>query len=337
MSRVITVRFLLLVFATMGWRVMCLSADESLSNEEKPIFKNYLAGETAKMMYKPRTRDLIPVTLKYGHWTRNKLVIMPDDYFVIRNNTEKGRFCLKIKKVDSRNSGLYSFVVNGTVVKQWKLQVTKAFLHGDQGELPCGKPMSQLVSTCMSFSEKIYPNCRSFPGPPLKLQVFSYHYKGNPAVQVTWKAPNTGRSDLWGYQVYIVGKDDHPGHFRCRQINNKTAHLYWIFHENIKYGATYHVTVMSMPAALFNSFYKNKVSTDIRIPEKCQFSDNMNLSECCSLINITAEYSDKKIHLSWAVALQKQCREINIFKIIWVNHQKPKQCSGIKFIEVKVK
>ena len=93
--------------------------------QEKPISKNYTSGETAKMIYKPRTRD-IPITLKYGLWTRNnKLVILPDDYFVIGNNTEKGRFWLKIKKVDTRKSGLYSFVVNGTVVRQWKLQVTK--------------------------------------------------------------------------------------------------------------------------------------------------------------------------------------------------------------------
>ena len=30
-----------------------------------------------------------------------------------------------------------------------------------------------------------------------------------------------GFSDLWGYQVYITGKDNHPGHYVCHQINSK--------------------------------------------------------------------------------------------------------------------
>ena len=30
-----------------------------------------------------------------------------------------------------------------------------------------------------------------------------------------------GFSDLWGYQVYITGKDNHPGRYDCHQINSK--------------------------------------------------------------------------------------------------------------------
>lgn len=33
----------------------------------------------------------------------------------------------------------------------------------------------------------------------------------------------TGRNDLWGYHVYIVGKDFHAGHSQCLQINNQVA------------------------------------------------------------------------------------------------------------------
>ena len=33
----------------------------------------------------------------------------------------------------------------------------------------------------------------------------------------------TGRNDLWGYQVTIVGKDFHAGYSRCYQINNQVA------------------------------------------------------------------------------------------------------------------
>lgn len=33
----------------------------------------------------------------------------------------------------------------------------------------------------------------------------------------------TGRNDLWGYQVHVVGKDFHAGHSQCQQINNKVS------------------------------------------------------------------------------------------------------------------
>ena len=54
-----------------------------------------------------------------------------------------------------------------------------------------------------------------------------------------------------------------------------------------------------------------------------------------SLVNITAEYIDKKMFVTWAVPLKAHCREINTFIIKWNNIQKPKPCHGIKFIKVK--
>lgn len=30
-----------------------------------------------------------------------------------------------------------------------------------------------------------------------------------------------GFSDLWGYQVYIAGRDNHAGHYDCHQINSE--------------------------------------------------------------------------------------------------------------------
>ena len=52
--------------------------------------------------------------------------------------------------------------------------------------------INSTVSHCTAFSVTDYPNCTSFPGPPLEMHVMSYLHKGKPAVQVTWKAPNTG-------------------------------------------------------------------------------------------------------------------------------------------------
>lgn len=91
--------------------------------QERPIPKNYTAGESARLVYKARTRDLFLVALKFGQWTWNKSVIVPDNDFVIGNITEKRKFWLKIKKVDISNSGLYSFMINGTAVQRWQLYV----------------------------------------------------------------------------------------------------------------------------------------------------------------------------------------------------------------------
>ena len=96
--------------------------------QEKPIPKIYEVGQTARMIYKPRIRELFQSSLKFGHWTCNKSIIVPNNYIVIGKSREKGRFWLKIKNVNTNNSGLYSFMVNGTVLRQWQLHVTEGEL-----------------------------------------------------------------------------------------------------------------------------------------------------------------------------------------------------------------
>ena len=54
-----------------------------------------------------------------------------------------------------------------------------------------------------------------------------------------------------------------------------------------------------------------------------------------SLLNITAEYSEKTIHLKWMVPLQDQCKEFKTFMIEWNNIQKPEQCHGQQLIKVQ--
>lgn len=91
-----------------------------------------MAGKTARMIYKPGMKDLnvLSSLARFGYWTWNKSLIAQDDYFIIRNNTKKGRFWLKIENVNKRNSGLYSFMVNGTVLRQWQLYITEGkYLH----------------------------------------------------------------------------------------------------------------------------------------------------------------------------------------------------------------
>jgi len=58
------------------------------------------------------------------------------------------------------------------------------------------------------------------------------------------------------------------------------------------------------------------------------------LSLAGSLINVTAEYSDKKITLAWGLPLQEECRQLDIFRVRWTNLQKPKQCVGKREIKV---
>lgn len=52
-----------------------------------------------------------------------------------------------------------------------------------------------------------------------------------------------------------------------------------------------------------------------------------------SLINVTAEYSDKKIALGWGLPLQEECRQLDIFRVRWTNLQKPKQCVGEEIMD----
>lgn len=327
-----------LLAVALEWGMNCKAAASSLGDKEKPTPKNYVVGQTARMTYKPGTRELFQSSLKFGHWTCNKSIIVTNNYIAIRKNKEKGKLWLRIKNVNTNNSGLYSFMVNGTVLRQWQLHVTEelpASLQGDQKTMPpCGGPRPVQVTACLPFSETNYPNCKSFPGPPLNMRVTSYLLKREPVVQVTWEPPNTGRSDLWGYQVHIVGKDWHPGYVDCVQINNKTGNQYWIFVRDVKYRATYEVFVQSMPA--LHKSDTNLISQNIQILEKCQFLEYQNSNECCSLINITAEYIDKKIHVEWAMPSQKHCQEIDMFRLRWNNIQKPEPCSGETVIEGKL-
>ena len=88
-----------------------------------------MVGQTARMAYKPGMKDFVLSLARFGYWTWNKSRIVPDGYFVIGNSTLKGKFWLKIKDANKGNSGLYSFMVNGTVLRQWELHITRRYLH----------------------------------------------------------------------------------------------------------------------------------------------------------------------------------------------------------------
>lgn len=307
---------------------MNLRASASLLGDEaNPVVKEYTVGDKGRLTFKPKTMDRVESSLKYGYWTLNTSLISQNDAdFVIGHNEEK--FWLKIKNADISNSGLYAFMINGSVVKQWRVYVTKG---SEPTRLPCGGPLRSQVSHCVIFSKKNHPKCMSFPGPPLNVKVRPDIHKGKPFVQVTWEPPKKGRGDLWGYQVYIVGKEWHPGHSNCFQINKETGIQNWIF-RGIQYGATYQVYVQSMPA-LHDEEDKNEVSREITLSDKCLI--HTNIPECCALINITAEYIDDKIKLAWTLPLQKTCREINIFRLRWTNLQLPRRCHEQKLIKGK--
>ena len=81
------------------------------------------AGNKAKLVFKARTKELTLTALEFGQWTYNEVVIVSNSYFLMRNNTKTRKFWLKIREVNMNNSGIYSFVLNGTVVRRWKLQV----------------------------------------------------------------------------------------------------------------------------------------------------------------------------------------------------------------------
>ena len=81
-----------------------------------------------RIAYKARTEDVVRRSLKSGYWTLNSSIILRDGGDLeIGNTTEKGRekFWLKIRKADIRNSGLYSFMINGSVLRQWEVHVTR--------------------------------------------------------------------------------------------------------------------------------------------------------------------------------------------------------------------
>lgn len=81
-----------------------------------------------KITYKATIEDVVRRSLKSGYWTLNSSIILRDGGDLeIGNTTEKGKekFWLKIRKADIRNSGLYSFMINGSVLRQWEVHVTR--------------------------------------------------------------------------------------------------------------------------------------------------------------------------------------------------------------------
>lgn len=46
-------------------------------------------------------------------------------------------------------------------------------------------------TTCV---HRNYPDCKSFPGYPLNVNVSSHSLKGKPIIEVTWEPPITGES-----------------------------------------------------------------------------------------------------------------------------------------------
>ncbi|XP_066030308.1 uncharacterized protein [Pocillopora verrucosa] len=272
--RFITPKVFVLLIITVEWTVFSFEAKRIRRNVESPpksIHVSYVTGESAKLKYKSKVLDF-DNALKRSHWEKSASLISRTDKISFGINKNKRKFWLKIKKVDVHDSGIYSFVVNGTVLRLWQLNIQDSSLK------PCGWPFHEIVTSCVPFSRQSHPNCLSFPGKSLNVQGAYHLYNGIPIIQVNWTAPNTGFGDLWGYQVYISGKEGHLGHYDCVQINRKKEILSWIFHKTIRYGATYQITVQSMPSRYEND--NNLVNQSVQVPEKCQFKVYKNSSGC---------------------------------------------------------
>ena len=105
-----------------------------------------IAGKPKKMVYRATSDVLVMNAEKFGKWTRNNSSVDQTDYFIVGRNRERTRFWLKIKSVNIRDSGLYSFRVNDTVVKQWLLEV-KGNSKGSLN-IKVGQSVSQLTDIC---------------------------------------------------------------------------------------------------------------------------------------------------------------------------------------------
>ena len=57
---------------------------------------------------------------------------------------------------------------------------------------PCAIILLFSASTCVRFSKISYPDCHSFPGKPLNVDVSSHLLNETPIVQVVWNPPNNG-------------------------------------------------------------------------------------------------------------------------------------------------
>ena len=88
----------------------------------KSIHVSYVTGESAKLKYKSKVLDF-DNALKRSHWEKNASLISRTDKISFGINKNKRKFWLKIKKVDVHDSGIYSFVVNGKVLRLWQLNI----------------------------------------------------------------------------------------------------------------------------------------------------------------------------------------------------------------------
>jgi len=98
------------------------------------------------MVYTATSDVLAMNPAKFGKWTRNNSSVDQTDNFIVGRNRERTIFWLKIKSVNIRDSGLYSFWVNDTVVKQWLLEV-KGNSKGSLN-IKVGESVSQLTDIC---------------------------------------------------------------------------------------------------------------------------------------------------------------------------------------------
>ena len=57
---------------------------------------------------------------------------------------------------------------------------------------PCAIILLFSASTCVRFSKTSNPDCHSFPGKPLNVNVSSHLVNGTLMVQVVWNPPNNG-------------------------------------------------------------------------------------------------------------------------------------------------
>ena len=85
-----------------------------------------IAGKPKKIVYKAKNDVLALNAQKFGQWTKNNYSVVQTDYLITGTGgkKEKTKFWLRIKSVNIRDKGLYSFRINDTVVGQWQLQVT---------------------------------------------------------------------------------------------------------------------------------------------------------------------------------------------------------------------
>lgn len=81
-----------------------------------------MTRESAKLKYKSKVLDF-DNALKRSQWEKNASLISRTDKISFGINKNKRKFWLKIKKVDVHDSGIYSFVVNGTVLRLWQLNI----------------------------------------------------------------------------------------------------------------------------------------------------------------------------------------------------------------------